>query len=763
MIPQYIALKQRCCALRWPDVDEAIFDSQDLGKLDKAFHFAENAHKEQTRKSGELYIIHPVAVAELLLDIEVYDLDCLMAALLHDVVEDDKTKTIDTSEIETHFGHTVAHMVEGLTKLDLIEFKSPEREQAQNVMKMLLAVLRDPRVIIVKLADRLHNMRTLEHMPEEKQRRIATETMHIYVPIADMMGIRLYKGELEDLAIRFLDEPGCQEIEEWLARDQLQRQIFLQQLKDRLHHHLQQRFTQAGIMLKHGVYVEGRVKSMHGIHHKRFKQGRNFEEIFDIYALRVIVDSEDDCWLVQGWVNQLFHEIPRRHKNYISAPKQNGYQSLHLTMVGDEQIPFEVQIRTWDMHEIAERGVAGHWKYKQGIGAQSTGLEEQLARIKELIESYKDADSMEDVVQAIRSDISPTEKVYPITPKGLTKELKQGATVLDFAYVVHTGLGHRFNGAKVNGRIVPIDYPVQSGDVVEVMALPRDATRGPSRDWLQIVTTSAAKSKIRNWFKQERREENIEAGRSEVETERRRNFSRLELQEWEEILLRVLDRKQFEVPDEKQEKDTKFRLERLNRFYAALGYGGLNFQSFLPLLREEYQKVIRNQNDQAPISNKKSSDKGVVVEGIGNCQLKLAQCCYPLPQDKIIGYITRVSASKPGGVTIHRTSCVNVPQDLSNAPELDRWLSAKWDQNSGETRNYLGVLSILANDKTGLLADITAQLKHMHVNLNNIPGGMRRFHDGMVIIPLEVFAKSRSHLDTIRSKLFQIKGVVKVD
>jgi len=467
----------------------------------------------------------------------------------------------------------------------------------------------------------------------------------------------------------------------------------------------------------------------------------------------VIVDRVEDCWAVLGWVHQIYREIPKRQKDYISSPKQNGYQSLHLTMVGEDKIPFEVQIRTWEMHEIAERGVAGHWKYKQGIAARQTGLEEQLARIQELIDSYKDADSVEDVVAAIQSDISPMEKVYPVTPKGEAKELKLGATVLDFAYAVHTGVGHRFAGAKVNGRIAPATYQVQSGDVVEILTT-ADRERGPSRDWLQVVVTGQAKTKIRNWFKKERREDNILTGQKMVDTEHRRSFTLLDAEQWQDVLLRVLDRKQFE-------KGTA-PPTRLASFYAALGYGGLNMQSFLPLLREEYQKIIRAQQE---VKLKKiTSDKGVVVQGIDNCQVKFAQCCHPVPQDEIIGYITRGSVRGDemhlGGVTIHRTDCRNVPRDIPNSSEPDRWLQANWDTNTA-SNDYLGSITVHTNGRTGLLADVTGVFKHMHVDVSSLQ--LFPNADGSSKIGAVIAVHSRSHLDVICGKIFAVKGVVKVE
>ncbi len=745
MLDVYIAFRQRCEALRWPDSEKPVFTAAEMDELDRAYVFADQAHGDDKRKSGEPYITHPIAVAQLLLDLGFYDQDCLLAALLHDVVEDTQ---FELEDVEKRFGKTTAQMVDGLTKLNRMNFASNEQAEAQNVLKMLLSMLRDYRVILVKLADRLHNMRTLEFQPAASQLRIARETMYVYVPIADMLGIRLFKEELEDSAIRYLDPHGYTEIEEWLSRDQEERGAFLASIQARLKNFIEEKLREL-YGKETPVYLEGRVKSVHGIYRKHNSQLKSFEEIFDIYAVRVIVNTVEECYLVLSWVQQIYHSITGRFKDRISNPKQNGYQSLHLTMVGEEKIPFEVQIRTWDMHYIAETGIAAHWKYKLGIAAKDVGMEDRLARIQELLDSYKDADSVEEVVQSIRSDIAPLEKVYPMTPKGETKELKLGATVLDFAYAVHTKVGHRFRGAKVNGRIAPINYQVQSGDVVEILLDP-NVDKGPSRDWKRIAVTSQAQSKIRAWFKKERREENIAEGRKEVETELRRSFSRLEQNEWEDILIRVLARKHFGGEDEPD-------AIRLNEFYAALGYGGVSFQGYLPLLREEYQKLIRTQ--QQEISLKKiTSDKGVLVEGVDNCLVKFAQCCHPVPGDIILGYITRGSDRAPGGVTIHRNDCTNVPADPTAAPEPDRWLHARWDKTEGA--HYKGALVIKTIDRTGMAADVINLFTGLHIHLNRF--NAEDHDDGTCTIYAVAGVSSREQLKQLRDKLVQIRGVTDV-
>ncbi|MCL2299111.1 MAG: RelA/SpoT family protein [Firmicutes bacterium] len=744
MIEAYEALRARCEALRWPESDRAVFSPEELGALDRAYEFSEKAHAGKLRLSGEPYIIHPVAVAQLLLDLGFYDQLCLLAALLHDVVEDTK---YELDDLRAQFGESVAQMVDGLTKLHRMNFASSEQAEAQNVLKMLLSMLRDYRVILVKLADRLHNMRTLEYQKPENQLRIARETMYVYVPIADMLGIRLFKEELEDIAIHFLDPPGYAEIEAWLARDRAMRGAFLDGIQARLRGFLQGKFREL-----YGrdtpVHVEGRVKSVHGIYRKHQTQLRSFEEIFDVYAVRVIVSTVEECYLAFSWVQQIYHSIPGRIKDRISNPKQNGYQSLHLTMVGEEKIPFEVQIRTWDMHYIAETGIAAHWKYKLGIAARDVGMEDRLARIQELLDSYKDADSVEEVVQSIRSDIAPLEKVYPMTPKGETKELKLGATVLDFAYAVHTKVGHRFKSAKVNGRIAPIDYQVQSGDVVEII-LDSNPDKGPSRDWKRIAVTSQAQSKIRSWFKKERREENIAEGRREIESELRRSFSRLEPGEWDDILLRVLARKHFGT--ESLEGDA-----RLEEFYAALGYGGVALQSYLPLLREEYQKLIRAQ--QGVALKKITSDKGVLVEGVDSCMVKFAQCCHPVPGDPLVGYITRSSDRGGGGVTIHRSDCSNVPADTAAAPEPDRWLRARWDKTEGE--RYKGALVIRTYRRASVTADVANLFNGLHIALSRFSFDLHS--DGTGTIHAVAGVASRHQLEQLKARLEGVKGVAEV-
>ena len=747
---RYGALREHMQAMKWPDSNKRAFSSKDIELLDRAFEMALAAHTGQERASGEPYIIHPMAVAELLLELGLYNREMIAAALLHDVVED--TDLID-DDIAAEFGDEISALVQGLTKLRDIKYESQgkseeivtkEETQAQNYLKMFIAMARDPRVIIVKLADRVHNMRTLQYKNEEKQRDTARETLEIYAPIADMMGIRHFKEELEDRAIRFLDPHACEEIEQKLTFEAEHRADFLRIIQERLRELLAQELPAHKGSSKSGEHtgfrVEGRVKSVHGIYRKMYLQRKDFEEIFDIYAVRVIVDTVHDCWNVFGLIQEIYHPIPNRFKNYIANKKANGYQSIHLTVTGKEAIPFEVQIRTWEMHALAEYGVAAHWKYKQGV-QKSGGVEQWVNNVRSMLENVTDADSVEELVSSIKSDIAPPEKVYAMSPKGKAFELPLGATVIDFAYAVHTEIGHLMVGAKVNNRITPLDYKLQTGDVIEILKSSNPG-KGPNRDWLKIVKTSQARSKIRVWFKTERKEENISEGRLEVERELRRSFIRLEPAELEEILFRIIERRKYPSLDE---------------FYASIGYGGVVFAKYLPRLREEYQKMIQAhlfpEEGGVPETKRIINDKGVIVEGIDNCLVRFAQCCFPLPGDEIVGYITRGT-----GLTIHKIGCINVPGDLNTAPEPDRWLLARWSEKRKSA--YLGALTIVSMDQTGMMADISGLLKNIHVDISSWQ--MRPNGDGTSTISTTVGVTGRGHLETVLSKLRQMSGIISV-
>ena len=531
-----------------------------IEKINEAFMVADSAHGEQRRVSGEPYIIHPLNVGMILVDLGM-DTDTIVAALLHDVVED---TSMTLQELEKKFGKDVALLVDGVTKLGRIPYSSREQQQAENVRKMLLAMAQDVRVIIIKLADRLHNMRTIDVMPDHKRREKSLETMEVYAPLAHRLGIRALKEELEDLSLRYLDPIGYEEIESQLDLRKEDRQLFLDRIQKRLYERLSDEHEH--------MMIEGRVKSIYGIYRKVYMQGRAFESIFDIYAVRIIVDSVFECYNILGIIHDFFRPIPNRFKDYISTPKPNMYQSLHTTVIDTEGIPFEVQIRTWDMHHTAEYGVAAHWKYKVGINGKDS-LEERLSWVRQLLETQKEADDVEEIVKSIKTDIAP-EEVFVFTPKGDVISLPIGSTVIDFAYAIHTAVGNRMTGAKIDGRIVSLDSKVKTGNIVDIITTGQ--SNGPRRDWLNIVRTSEARNKIRSWFKKERREENIAEGKAIIEREFRRNLIHFEDKEREEYLVELAHRMHYNSVDD---------------FYAALGYGGIAAERVMPRIKEDYIKT----------------------------------------------------------------------------------------------------------------------------------------------------------------------------
>lgn len=700
----------------------------DLELINRAYELAKTSHSEQRRCSGAPYITHPVAVACILVELGM-DSESVAAGLLHDVVED---TPIELSQIKKMFGNEIANLIDGVTKLGRIPYSSREEQQAENIRKMLIAMADDIRVIIIKLADRLHNMRTIEYMTPQKQRDKALENMEVYAPIAHRLGIRAVKEELEDLSLRYLDAVAYQEIENALELRSKDRKAFIDTIKKRI-------FDRVSPMIPN-VYLEGRVKSINGIYRKVFIQGRNMDEIYDIYAVRVIVDTVNDCYNVLGIIHDMFRPIPNRFKDYISTPKPNMYQSLHTTVIGKEGIPFEVQIRTWEMHHTAEYGIAAHWKYKLGLTKGDT-LDERLAWIRQLLENQKDSADATDIVRTIKSDLAP-EEVFVFTPKGEVINLPMGATVIDFAYAIHSAVGNRMIGAKVDKRIVPIDYKVKTGEIIEVLTT-KEGSHGPSRDWLKIVKTSEARNKIRQWFKKERREENIVEGKAELEREFKRNGIELS----EEELLDWLDR-----------IGKKQNCSSADDLYAAIGYGGVQLWKLIPHLKEEYSKqkkpVVPAEPKMIPLapSNKKAAG-GVLIDGMDNCLIKFSRCCNPLPGDDIIGFITRGF-----GVSIHKRSCSNVPADISAAPEPERWVNAHWE---GEVKEeFKSTLEIIADDRPGLLADVTQQLFNMHLFIHSL--NSRETKDGNAVIYATVTVNGLEHLKAVISRLSNISGIISV-
>lgn len=703
------------------------YTEEEIANVKKAYELAAKVHEGQKRLSGEPYIMHPLSVALILARLGMDDAS-IIAAMLHDTVED---TDLTNDEIKKEFGDTVAELVDGVTKIGRVPLQTKEEQQAENIRKMLIAMSRDIRVIIIKLADRLHNMRTLMYKPEQRRRDIALETIEIYAPIAHRLGIRPIKEELEDLSISYLDPVAYNDIGKALEQQSKSRNEFLADIKARIEERIK--------TVVSGAQVSGRIKSVHGIYRKMYMQNKNFDEIYDIYAVRIIVDSVIDCYNCLGVIHDMFKPIPGRFKDYISTPKPNMYQSLHTTVLGKEGIPFEVQIRTWEMHHTAEYGIAAHWKYKLGING-TVKFEERLAWIRQLLENQSDSEDVEDLVSTIKSDLVP-EEVFVFTPKGDVFNLPMGATVIDFAYAIHSAVGNKMIGAKVDGRIVPLDYQVKTGEIVEVLTSSQPG-KGPSRDWLNIVKTSQARAKIRQWYKKERRDENIAEGKAEVEKEFKRNFIRLAEPEYTEFIKKIAERQ---------------HCKSIEDFYAAIGYGGISLMHMMPKIKEDYVKMTKAEEpviNIAPVKKRTKSTEGVVVEGIDNCLIKFSRCCNPLPGDNIIGFITRGH-----GVSIHTRNCPNVPADISKAGEPDRWVVAYWDTNIRE--DFKCTLQISCLNRIGLFADVSSLLANMHIMINDI--STRNTKDGRTSIMLTVSVNGVEHLNSLTAKLSKISGVLSVE
>lgn len=714
----------------------------DLSKILSAYEMANKMHEGQSRTSGEPYITHPLAVAYILLDLGM-DTDTICAALLHDVVEDTSATLED---LQKKFGSDVANLVDGVTKLRKISEFTKEEQQAENVRKIILAMSQDIRVIIIKLCDRLHNMRTLACRPEEKRRQTAHETMNIYAPIAHRLGIRAVKEELEDLAFHYLDPYACSEIEALLEKSKDERDAFIQTIRTRILERLKQDFDPLPT-------IEGRVKSLYGIYKKLYGDGKNFEQIYDKYAVRIIVNTVNECYNVLGVIHDLFTPIPNRFKDYISTPKPNMYQSLHTTVIGRESIPFEVQIRTWEMHHTAELGIAAHWKYKEGIQGKDK-FENRLAWIRQIIEAQQESDDVEEIVRTIKSDLAP-EDVFVFTPKGDMISLPIGSTIIDFAYAIHTQVGHRMIGAKVDKKMVPLDYQMKTGEIVEIITT-NSQNHGPNRAWLNTCRTNEAKSKIRSWFKKERREENIIEGRSELEKEFRRNFIRVPEDEYEEFF--AVDMR-------------RHNCETLDDFYAAIGYGGVLLSKIIQRLKDEYQKKYVNTTQPNAVqtideinekikstkaTHKKSS--GIIVEGIDNCLVKLSQCCNPVPGDDIVGFITRGH-----GVSIHKKDCINYISQKDIPSNKARWIDVRWDTDEAEVQStyFKATIDIVAVNRMGLFADVSSTLALIRIPLHEVTA--RELKNGNAIVTVTIGVAGTEQLNGVLNRLGKLEGVVSVE
>ena len=717
----------------------------DTKRLFDAFTYADAEHHGQLRKSGEPYIIHPLAVADIVADLGL-DVDSVIAALLHDCIEDTNA-THD--EIAKKFGAPVAALVEGVTKLTRVQYVSKEEEQMENLRKMLMAMAQDIRVILIKICDRLHNMRTMEYQSPKKQREKSLETMEIYAPLAHRLGMQKLKWELEDLSLRYLDPVGYKEIEEEMAKRSAAHEEFLASIQLRI----QQRLEQEGIRCK----VYGRVKHTYSIYRKMFAQNKTLDEIFDLYAFRVIVDDIPECYNVLGCIHDMFKPVLGRFKDYIGTPKPNMYQSLHTTVIGREGIPFEVQIRTWQMHQTAEYGIAAHWKYKQGMANKKLGSEQDFEWVRKLLESQQDTDA-EEFVRTLKVDMFADE-VFVFTPNGDVKSLPAGATPIDFAYNIHSAVGNGMVGAKVNGRMVPYDTPLKNGDIVEVITSKN--AKGPSRDWLKIAKSNEARNKIRQWFKRERREENIATGRALFEAELKHMKIPMTAITAEDVLPHILH---------------KVRFGTLDELYASIGYGGTTAVKSVARIKDELARLGRLQAEKAAAAAKttaesvivpgstaqtptsgqvkpKHSDSGIIVEGLGNCLVKFAKCCTPVPGDPVIGFITRGY-----GVSVHRSDCPNAAPEKRKPEEADRWVKVSWVESS--LPNYKTALELSSKDRDGLTLDVAMALSAAKVKVNALTA--RSLPDGHASINIVVEVKDKEELATVINKLNNIQGVYHV-
>ena len=699
----------------------------DMALIDRAVDYANRKHKVQKRKDGSPYIIHPLAVAQIVAEMGL-DCDAILGALLHDCIEDTDASHED---IEKIFGPTVAELVEGVTKLTRANFSSSEQAQMENLRKMFMAMSKDIRVVLIKIADRLHNMRTMQYQTPEKQIQKCRETMDVYAPLAHRLGMQKIKWELEDTSLRYLAPMEYNEIMSYLQAHKEKDEAFMRTIQDKI----TQRLTSVGI---HNT-TYGRIKHVYSIYRKMLAQGKTIDELYDIYAFRVIVDTIPDCYNVLGHVHDLFSLVPGRFKDYISTPKPNGYQSLHTTVIGHEGIPFEVQIRTRKMDEQAEYGVAAHWKYKEGLDGHDK-LDERLAWVSQLLENQRVSEDSGNLLHDLKSDLLP-EEVFAFTPKGDVINLPTGATCIDFAYAIHSAVGNRMVGCKVNNRMVPIDHVVSTGEIIEVLLGPAD--KGPSRDWLKIVRTSEAKSKIRNWFKKMRREENIQQGR--------------------DALARELRREMIIIPDDRLDDfinscSRRLRQNNAEELYAAIGYGGMTIANCLPKIKEEWQKLKaaedKNEEDlpKVDLSRVHATD-GVVVEGFDNTPIKFAKCCSPLPGDPIVGFITRGF-----GVSIHKQSCANAISSMKDPTNAPRWVKAYWADSVKDS--YKAGLEIVALDRNELLRDVLSALADIRVPIYTM--NARQVENNCAVVSLTIGINNTEHLNRVVARLSKVKDVLKV-
>ncbi|MDQ2087545.1 bifunctional (p)ppGpp synthetase/guanosine-3',5'-bis(diphosphate) 3'-pyrophosphohydrolase [Herbivorax sp. ANBcel31] len=702
----------------------------DFTLLEKSYVLSKEAHEGQHRVSGEPFFTHPMEVAFILADLE---LDCtsIIAGILHDTIEDTK---YNYQQLKSMFGKEVADLVDGVTKLGKIPYTTKQERQAENLRKMFLAMAKDIRVILIKLADRLHNMRTLKYMKVEKQAEKAKETLEIYAPLAHRLGISKIKWELEDICLRYIDPKGYYELVEKIAKRRNEREDYIKNILKTLKEKTKEINVEA--------QLDGRPKHFYSIYRKMVRQNKTLEQIYDLFAVRVIVSSVKDCYAVLGLVHEIFKPMPRRFKDYIAMPKPNMYQSLHTTVIGPEGVPFEIQIRTWEMHRIAEVGIAAHWKYKEG-GNSNNNSDKKLAWLRQLLEWQKEMRDADEFMETLKVDLF-TDEVFVFTPRGDVINLPAGSTPIDFAYSIHSAIGNKMSGAKVNSRIVPIEYELKNGDIVEILTASN--IHGPSRDWLKIVKSSQARNKINQWFKKEKREENIIRGKEMIEKELKKQsltFNQLFKPEWIEIVLR------------------KYTFLSIEDVYAAIGYGALTANKVISRLKEEYRKTIKSEElakDMVKtVSKPKNQERrksvpenGVVVKGLDNCLVRISRCCNPVPGDDIVGYITRGR-----GVSVHRSDCPNVADTIDGD---NRLIEVSW--YTANNVAYKADITVVANDRTALLMEITNVIGESKIPLKAI--NARTGKDQIAIMSLTLEITNTEQLEKIIKKLKKVDSVFEV-
>ncbi len=705
---------------------------QDLNRIREAYEFADQAHHGQVRKSGEPYILHPVAVAEILVNMEM-DVTSIIAALLHDVVED---TTVEVEQVRAIFGDTCAMLVDGLTKLEKIKFRSKEEQQNENYRKMFVAMAQDIRVILIKLADRLHNMRTLKFQSEEAQRRIAYETLEIFCPIAHRLGISAIKWEMEDIALRYLNPQQYYRIANLMKKKRAEREQYIAVVIGRITEKLEEMGIDGDI--------SGRPKHIYSIYRKMTMRNKQFNEIYDLMAIRIIVDNIKDCYATLGIIHTLWKPMPGRFKDYVAMPKANMYQSLHTTVVGPNGEPTEVQIRTWEMHRTSEYGVAAHWAYKEGSAGPSGNIEDKMGWFREILELQNEAEDASEFMESLKMDFF-SDLVFVFTPKGEVIELPAGSVPLDFAYRIHTEVGNRTIGAKVNGRIVPLDHKLKTGDIVEILTSKH--SYGPSQDWIKITKSSHARTKIKAWFKKERREENVVKGRDMLERELKRLG--LEPSSWM-------------AEDKLMEAASKFSFHDVEDMMSAIGFGGITAAQICTKLTEKMRReaeaaqLIELTNEptevKSPGTRKKAATGGVTVKGIDNLLVRFARCCNPVPGDEIVGYITRGR-----GVSVHRQDCPNLPVE-GQEDDAERVIEVEWEKSTES--NYSVDIEITGYDHRGLLNEVLQAVAESKTNISAVTG--RTGKNKMVIIHMTILIRNIEHLQSVVDKIKRVKDIYSV-